>query len=50
MSSLINHYKNFTRIGMVILLTTTAWSMAGCSTTQTFKPTASVMVGTQTTL
>jgi len=50
MSLLSKHYKSITNISTAILLTTTVLSVAGCSTTQEFRPTASVMVGTQTSL
>lgn len=49
MSLLSSHYKALCKktasIGAAILLTTLAVSATGCSTTQEFKPTASVMVG-----
>ena len=50
MSSLSKHYKSIANISVVILLTTTVLSVAGCNTTQEFRPTASVMVGAQTSL
>ena len=51
MSSLTKSAKRMTNtsianISMAILLTTTVLCVAGCSTTQDFRPTASVMVGT----
>ncbi len=50
MSSLSKHYKSIANISAAILLTTTVLSVAGCNTTQEFRPTASVMVGAQTSL
>ncbi|MBP6495796.1 MAG: hypothetical protein KA291_04760 [Psychrobacter sp.] len=50
MLSLSNHYKKITHISAALLLTTIALSATGCSTTQEFKPTASVMVGAHTSL
>lgn len=50
MSSLSKHYKSMANISVAILLTTTVLSVAGCNTTQDIRPTASVMVGTQTSL
>lgn len=47
MSLLTKHYKKIAHISAAILLTTTVLFVAGCSTTQEFRPTASVMVGTQ---
>ena len=37
--------KKITSVGSALLLTSIAFSMTGCSTTQEIKPTASVMVG-----
>ena len=50
MLSLSNHYKKITHISAALLLTTIVLSATGCSTTQEFKPTASVMVGAHTSL
>lgn len=50
MSSLSKHYKSIANISVAILLTTTLLSVTGCNTTQEFRPTASVMVGAQTSL
>lgn len=50
MLSLSNTYKKTTQIGAALLLATLALSLAGCSTTQEFKPTASVMVGAHKSL
>jgi len=48
MSLFSKHYKKIS-ISVAVLLTTTIL-VTGCSTTQEFRPTASVMVGAQTSL
>ncbi|MBH0095656.1 hypothetical protein I6E61_04560 [Psychrobacter sp. NZS113] len=54
MSSLLNTYKKYGKkianISAATLLVTVALSATGCNTTQGFKPTASVMVGANTSL
>ncbi|WP_165767635.1 MULTISPECIES: hypothetical protein [unclassified Psychrobacter] len=50
MLSLSIYYKKITHISAAVLLTTMALSATGCSTTQEFKPTASVMVGAHKSL
>ncbi|WP_296172752.1 hypothetical protein [Psychrobacter sp. UBA2769] len=50
MLSLSNNYKKITQMGAAVLLATIALSSTGCSTTQEFKPTASVMVGAHKSL
>ncbi|WP_296206706.1 hypothetical protein [Psychrobacter sp. UBA3480] len=49
MSLLSKHYKKTSSISVAVLLTT-AILVTGCTTTQEFRPTASVMVGAQTSL
>ncbi|MDN3454162.1 MULTISPECIES: hypothetical protein [unclassified Psychrobacter] len=44
------HDKKVITISAALLLTTFALSATGCSTTQEFKPTASVMVGAHKSL
>lgn len=48
MSLLSKHYKKISSISVAVLLTTIL--VTGCTTTQEFRPTASVMVGAQTSL
>jgi len=48
MSLFSKHYKKIS-ISVSVLLTTTIL-VTGCTTTQEFRPTASVMVGAQTSL
>lgn len=50
MLSLSNHYKKMTQMGAALLFATIALSSTGCSTTQEFKPTATVMVGAHKSL
>lgn len=50
MLSLSNNYKKMTQMGVAVFLATIALSSTGCSTTQEFKPTASVMVGAHKSL
>jgi len=49
MSLFSKHYKKISSISLAALLTTTIL-VTGCTTTQEFKPTASVIVGAQTSL
>ena len=50
MLSLSNKYKEMIQTGAALVLVTIALSSTGCSTTQEFKPTASVMVGAHKSL
>ncbi|WP_201610488.1 hypothetical protein [Psychrobacter immobilis] len=50
MLSLSNNYKKITQMGAALLLATLVLSSTGCSTTQEFKPTATVMVGAHKSL
>ncbi len=52
MSMRANHYKKYEKTATIsaALLLTIALSATGCSTTPEFKPTATVMVGAQTSL
>ncbi|MBD7946767.1 MULTISPECIES: hypothetical protein [Psychrobacter] len=50
MLSLSNDYKKMTQMGAALLVATIALSSTGCSTTQEFKPTATVMVGAHKSL
>ena len=50
MLSLSNDYKKMTQMGATLLVATIALSSTGCSTTQEFKPTATVMVGAHKSL
>ena len=50
MLSLSNHGKKIKAISMPMLIAAIVLFAAGCSTTQEFRPTASVMVGAQTSL
>ena len=44
------HYKKTTVISTALIIAVMAVSTSGCSTTQEFKPTASVIVGTHKSL
>ena len=48
MLSISTHSKKLAHIATALLLATFALSVTGCNTTHEFKPTASVMVGAQT--
>lgn len=50
MLSLSKHYKKIIQMGAALLVATIALSSIGCSTTQEFKPTATVMVGAHKSL
>ncbi|MBF2719824.1 hypothetical protein IP510_08015 [Psychrobacter sp. NG254] len=50
MKVLSSHSKRLTAISMPMLLTAIVLFTTGCSTTQEFRPTASVLVGAQTSL
>ncbi|WP_218689707.1 hypothetical protein [Psychrobacter sp. BF1] len=50
MSLTINFCKKLNHLGLALLLTATALSATGCSTTHEFKPTASVIVGAHKSL
>ena len=50
MLSLSNKYKKMIQTGAALVLVIIALSSTGCSTTQEFKPTASVMVGAHKSL